>query len=98
MPNSKRTRGIIKWQKAIESQMATLKIWKVYKKYIEANVVPLAKFGAKFLVHGGEGQVKEGAIKSRTIIPEFSSYEMRSHVIILTPVKKPKTCVCQRPK
>ena len=47
----------------------------VYKKYIEANVVPLAKFGAKFLVRGGEGQVKEGAIKSRTIIPEFSSYE-----------------------
>jgi uncharacterized protein (DUF1330 family) len=47
----------------------------VYKKYIEANVVPLAKFGAKFLVRGGEGQVKEGAIKSRTIILEFSSYE-----------------------
>jgi uncharacterized protein (DUF1330 family) len=47
----------------------------VYKKYIEANVVPLAKFGAKFLVRGGEGQIKEGAIKSRTIILGLSSYE-----------------------
>ena len=47
----------------------------VYKKYLEANAKPLAKFGARFLVRGGEGQVKEGAFKARTIVIEFDSYE-----------------------
>ena len=47
----------------------------IYKKYLKANAEPLAQFGAKFLVRGGEGHIKEGAIKSRTIVLEFSSYE-----------------------
>ena len=47
----------------------------VYKKYIEANAEPFAQFGAKFLVRGGEGHVKEGTLKSRTVVLEFTSYE-----------------------
>jgi uncharacterized protein (DUF1330 family) len=46
-----------------------------YKKYIEANAQPFKQFGAKFLVRGGEGEVKEGAFKSRTVVLEFSTYE-----------------------
>ena len=48
---------------------------KIYKKYIEANSGPFEQFGARFLVRDGEGQVKEGALKSRTVVLEFSSYE-----------------------
>ena len=47
----------------------------VYKKYLEANVGPFKQSSARFLVRGGEGQIKEGAIKSRTIVLEFSSYK-----------------------
>jgi uncharacterized protein (DUF1330 family) len=47
----------------------------VYKKYIKANAKPFAQFGARFLVRSGEGKIKEGTIKSRTIVLEFSSYE-----------------------
>ena len=46
-----------------------------YKKYVEANAQPFKQFGAKFLVRGGEGEVKEGAFKSRTVVLEFSTYE-----------------------
>ena len=48
---------------------------KAYKKYIEANAEPFAQYGAKFLVRGGEGEILEGALKSRTVVLEFSSYE-----------------------
>jgi uncharacterized protein (DUF1330 family) len=46
-----------------------------YKKYIEANAEPFAQYDAKFLVRGGEGKILEGALKSRTVVLEFSSYE-----------------------
>ena len=46
-----------------------------YKKYIEANAEPFGKYGARFLVRGGEGEVAEGAFKSRTVVIEFESYE-----------------------
>ena len=46
-----------------------------YKKYVDANAKPFAQYGAKFLVRGGEGQILEGALKSRTVVLEFSSYE-----------------------
>ena len=46
-----------------------------YKKYVDENAKPFAQYGAKFLVRGGEGQILEGALKSRTVVLEFSSYE-----------------------
>ena len=52
-----------------------VKDMEVYKKYLEANIGPFKQFGARFLVRGGEDQVKEGTIKSRTVVLEFSSYE-----------------------
>ena len=33
-----------------------------YKNYIAANAEPFAAYGAKFLVRGGEHQVKEGSV------------------------------------
>ena len=45
-----------------------------YKKYIAANAVPLAKFGARFLVRGGNGKMVEGKARQRTVVIEFPSY------------------------
>lgn len=46
-----------------------------YKNYIAANAEPFAAYGAKFLVRGGEHQIKEGTSRSRTVVIEFPSYE-----------------------
>lgn len=46
-----------------------------YKHYIAANAAPLAKFGAKFLVRGGDQNVQEGTWRSRVVVVEFDSYE-----------------------
>jgi len=46
-----------------------------YKKYVEANAAPLAKYGAKFLVRGGQKQVPEGEMRERIIVLEFPDYE-----------------------
>lgn len=46
-----------------------------YKNYIAANAAPLAQFGARFLVRGGECQVREGTARARTVVLEFDSYE-----------------------
>ncbi|WP_425045599.1 DUF1330 domain-containing protein [Primorskyibacter sp. S87] len=46
-----------------------------YKKYIAANAVPFAEFGARFLVRGGPHEVREGNVRQRTIVLEFESYE-----------------------
>ncbi|MEM1004962.1 MAG: DUF1330 domain-containing protein [Pseudomonadota bacterium] len=45
-----------------------------YKKYIAANAEPFAAFGARFLVRGGDREMKEGAARSRTVVIEFPSY------------------------
>lgn len=47
-----------------------------YKKYVEANAEPFAKFGARFLVRGGEATVVEGSCRSRNVVIEFDSYEV----------------------
>ena len=47
----------------------------VYEKYKAANAAPFAEFGARFLVRGGEQQVREGSVRSRTVVIEFPSYE-----------------------
>lgn len=46
-----------------------------YKSYIAANAKPFAEFGARFLVRGGQRQVREGRARARTVVIEFDSYE-----------------------
>lgn len=45
-----------------------------YKKYIAANGVAFAKFGARFLVRGGTHMVAKGAAKPRQVVIEFPDY------------------------
>ena len=46
-----------------------------YPKYIAANKAAFDKYGAKFLVRGGQGEVLEGPEASRRVIIEFDSYQ-----------------------
>jgi uncharacterized protein (DUF1330 family) len=46
-----------------------------YKKYIAANAAPLNKFGAKFLVRGGQYETVEGGSRTRNAVIEFKDYE-----------------------
>ena len=46
-----------------------------YKLYVAANAVPFAEYGARFIVRGGEHQVREGTVRQRTVVIEFDSYE-----------------------
>jgi uncharacterized protein (DUF1330 family) len=46
-----------------------------YKRYLAANAVPFAKFGARFLVRAGRFEVPEGATRSRNVVLEFPSYQ-----------------------
>ena len=46
-----------------------------YLKYIAANKAAFDKYGAKFVVRGGEGQVLEGPAASRLVVIEFDSYQ-----------------------
>ncbi|MDQ6621497.1 MAG: DUF1330 domain-containing protein [Pseudomonadota bacterium] len=46
-----------------------------YKAYVSANAAPLRRFGAKFLVRGGQFVNPEGASRSRNVVIEFPSYK-----------------------
>ena len=46
-----------------------------YKLYVAANAKPLAQFGARFMVRGGQHQVPEGSTRSRNVVIEFPSYQ-----------------------
>ncbi len=46
-----------------------------YQAYIEANAAPFARFGARFLVRGGETDRREGALRQRTVVIEFKDLE-----------------------
>src|SRR4029450_3338118 len=46
-----------------------------YKAYIAANALPFGKFGARFLVRGGNREVVEGKVRGRTVGLEFPSYQ-----------------------
>ena len=46
-----------------------------YKKYIEANAKPFADHGARFLIRGGEFELREGQARSRNVVIEFPSYQ-----------------------
>lgn len=46
-----------------------------YAGYRDANAVAFAKYGARFLVRGGDYETREGAVRDRTVVIEFPSYE-----------------------
>ena len=46
-----------------------------YAKYREANAIAFKKFGARFIVRGGEQIIKEGHSKPRTVVIEFDDFE-----------------------
>ena len=43
-----------------------------YDKYRAANAEAFAKYGARFLVRGGPQEVREGAMRARTVVIEFA--------------------------
>ena len=47
-----------------------------YQRYIDANAAAFAEYGARFLVRGGDQQVREGVARKRTVVLEFDSYEI----------------------
>ncbi len=46
-----------------------------YKGYVAANGEAFSKYGAKFIVRGGDDTIMEGQFKSRHVVIEFSSYQ-----------------------
>jgi uncharacterized protein (DUF1330 family) len=46
-----------------------------YPQYIAANKAAFDKYGAKFLVRGGRGEVIEGEAANRLVFIEFDSYQ-----------------------
>ncbi len=46
-----------------------------YKSYIAANAAPFAEYGARFLVRGGQKEIREGILRSRSVVIEFKDYE-----------------------
>lgn len=45
-----------------------------YRAYIEANGAVFAKYGARFLVRGGDFETPEGTSRSRNVVLEFNDY------------------------
>ena len=45
-----------------------------YSHYISANAAPFAEYGAKFLVRNGRKEVREGQLRSRTVVLEFADF------------------------
>jgi len=46
-----------------------------YKAYVTANAAVFEKFGARFLVRGGQFETPEGTSRSRNVVLEFESYQ-----------------------
>jgi uncharacterized protein (DUF1330 family) len=46
-----------------------------YKEYVAQNGAVFAKYGARFLVRGGQHVPKEGTSRSRNVVLEFRDYE-----------------------
>ena len=74
---------------------ATVDDPETYAKYREANAVAFAKYHGKFLVRGGAQDLKEGALRPRSVILEFRPSRPRRPVITARNISAPKTCVTQ---
>lgn len=46
-----------------------------YPAYVEANAAAFEKYGAKFLVRGGQRREPEGFTGTRHVVIEFESYD-----------------------
>lgn len=46
-----------------------------YKEYVAANAAAFRKYGAKFIVRGGQFEAPEGTARSRNVVLEFKDYE-----------------------
>ena len=46
-----------------------------YPQYIAANKAAFDKYGARFLVRGGQGEVFEGPAATRLVVIEFETYQ-----------------------
>ncbi len=46
-----------------------------YKQYVAENGPVFKKYGARFLVRGGNFESKEGTSRSRNVVIEFKDYE-----------------------
>ncbi|WP_417687267.1 DUF1330 domain-containing protein [Roseibium sp.] len=46
-----------------------------YKNYVAANAEAFSKYGARFLVRGGNFETMEGSSRSRNVVIEFVDYE-----------------------
>jgi uncharacterized protein (DUF1330 family) len=46
-----------------------------YKPYLAANIGPIARFGGRYLIRGGDRQVVEGSARDKVVVIEFESYE-----------------------
>lgn len=46
-----------------------------YKEYISLNKAAFDKYGAKFLVRGGQHQMFEGPAATRMVVIEFKDYQ-----------------------
>jgi uncharacterized protein (DUF1330 family) len=46
-----------------------------YPRYIAANKAAFDKYGARFIVRGGEGEVFEGPAATRHVVIEFESLQ-----------------------
>jgi uncharacterized protein (DUF1330 family) len=46
-----------------------------YEAYRQANAAAFAKYGARFLVRGGDQEVVEGGLRARSVVIEFPTLQ-----------------------
>jgi uncharacterized protein (DUF1330 family) len=46
-----------------------------YPRYVAANAAPIAAYGGRFIIRGGQSEMPEGKGRSRNVVVEFPSYE-----------------------
>jgi len=45
-----------------------------YQGYVKANAAAFSKYGARFIVRGGQYEAPEGTPRSRNVVLEFADY------------------------